>query len=73
MSTEAGCPHQTPKVGQRGNCGKILQIAFEISADVAVEPDRPVGGLSQVYGGRRESPSASQPATVIGLVGLGGK
>jgi hypothetical protein len=57
----------------RGNRGKILQVAFEISADVAIEPDRPVGGPPQVYGGRRKSPSASQPAPVIGLVWLGGK
>jgi len=47
--------HEAPVIGQAAHRRQVLQIALEIGADVAVEPDASISGIVERQCGRREA------------------
>ena len=66
---QTGGAHQPAKIGQRRNLGEVLQIALEIGADVAVEPNRAFGACPQRESGGRESAAQREGPPVLRLIG----
>jgi hypothetical protein len=67
---QASCPHETAEIGQRRDRGEVLEVALQVRAHVAFEPDRPLLGRPQVKGRGRKAATASQRAPVLRGVGL---
>src|SRR5262249_18535175 len=63
---------QAAEIGQRRDRRKLLQVALEVGAHVAVEPNGPGLVHFEVHSRSREAAAVCQRAPVLGLVRLRG-
>ena len=69
---QTGGPHDPAEVGQGRDGGERLQVALQVGAHVAVEPDRPFPVRLQMQRRRGEAAAPRQGPPVLRLSGLGG-